>query len=135
MSARDRILNIVLPIIGGAIGGTVGYFLFFWITRQGFYAMIAPGALLVLGCGLMARTRSMTRGIVCGVIALILGVYAEWKFAPFVDDSSFTYMATNIQKLKPITQGLIGIGGLIAFWLGKDGGYSGTYPKFGSTRS
>jgi len=131
MSASERILNVVLPIIGGIIGATVGYFLFFWITRQGFYAMIAPGALLGLGCGLLARTRSMVRGVICGIVAFLFGVFTEWKWAPFIADDSLTYMATHLQDLPPIKPVMMTVGALIAFWLGKDGGYSGTYPRFG----
>ena len=85
-----------------------------------------------LGCGLMARSRSIARGINCAIVALILGVYTEWKFAPFVANDSFTYMATHIQDLPTIKPVMMAVGAFIAFWLGKDGGYSGTYPRFGS---
>ena len=134
MPARERIISWILSLIGGTIGGTVGYYLFFWISRQGFYAMIAPGALMGLGCGLMARHRSMVRGLICGLAALILAVYTEWKFAPFLANDSLGYMATHLLDLAPIKLVMMSLGTLIAFWLGKDGGYSGTYPKFGSNK-
>ena len=134
MAARDRILNVILPIVGAFIGATIGYFLFFWISRQGFYAMIAPGALMGLGCGLLARHRSMIRGIICGLAALCLAVYTEWRFAPFLANDSLGYMATHLQDLAPIRLVMMTLGTLIAFWLGKDGGYSGTYPRLGAKK-
>ena len=134
MAARDRILNVILPIVGGLIGATIGYYLFFWISRQGFYAMIAPGALMGLGCGLLARERSIARGLICGAAALIFGFYTEWKFAPFLANDSFSYMATHIQDLPRIKPVMMFVGAAIAFWLGKDGGYSGTIPRFGSNK-
>lgn len=134
MPIRERITSTLLSLMGATIGGTVGYYLFFWISRQGFYAMIAPGALMGLGCGLMARHRSMIRGILCGIAALILAVYTEWKFAPFLANDSLNYMATHLPDLPPIKLVMMSLGTLIAFWLGKDGGYGGTYPRFGSNK-
>ena len=138
MAARDRILNVILPIVGGLIGATIGYYLFFWISRQGFYAMIAPGALMGLGCGLLARDRSIFRGIICGIVGLLLGAFTEWKWYPFVDnnrnDLGYLYMITHLQDLAGIKPVMMFVGAAIAFWLGKDGGYSGTYPRFGSQK-
>ena len=34
---RNPIVSNSLGLVGGAIGGRVGYLLFMWITRQGFY--------------------------------------------------------------------------------------------------
>ena len=53
-----KFLKDFLPgLIGGAVGGLVGYFLVGWVSRQGFYAMILPGALVGLGCGQASPTR------------------------------------------------------------------------------
>ena len=73
----------VLVLIGAVGGGLVGYFGFLWIARQGFYALVLPGGLLGLGASLFAN-RSTALCIVCGLLALALGVLAEWEFAPFI---------------------------------------------------
>ncbi len=83
MPDRASIVSNTLGLIGAAAGGVFGYVLFMWISRQGFYALIVPGGMLGLGCGLLARHPSMARGIVCGVAGLGLGLYTEWKFRPF----------------------------------------------------
>ena len=38
--------NNVLALCGAVAGGVVGYFAFFWVLEQGFYALALPGALL-----------------------------------------------------------------------------------------
>lgn len=125
MPDRARIVSNTLGLVGGVVGGFVGYSLFFWITRQGFYALILPGALLGLGCGLLARHGSVARGVICGVAGVALGLYTEWTFAPFRDDASLSYFLTHVHTLRPVTLLMIALGGLIAYWLGKDGGYGG----------
>jgi hypothetical protein len=120
----NRVVSTILGLVGGVVGGVVGYFAFFWITRQGFYGLMIPGALLGLGCGLLARHPSWGRGVACGLAALALGLYTEWKFAPFIADKSFGYLLAHIPQLKPITLVMIGVGALIAFWMGKDSGFA-----------
>ena len=87
----------VLVLIGAVAGGLVGYFGFLWIARQGFYALVLPGGLLGLGASLFAN-RSTALCIVCGLLALALGVLAEWQFAPFIRDGSLGYLGlpTNL---------------------------------------
>jgi hypothetical protein len=82
-----------------------------------------PGAFLGLGCGLLAQHRSLARGIVCAVAALLLSLFTEWKYHPFVDDNSFTYMVTHLKDLSPVTLLMMAIGTIIAFWVGKDAGF------------
>jgi hypothetical protein len=52
----------------------------------------------------------------------MLGLYTEWKFAPFRADDSFGYLVSHAWELKPITQGMIMLGAFFAYWLGKDAG-------------
>jgi len=122
MPVRDRVLSHLLGAAGAAAGGAAGYWLFFWITRQGLYALVLPGAGLGAGCGLLARHTSVPRGVVCGLAALLLGFYAEWKWAPFVADGSLAYFAGHLGALKPITLVMIALGGLSGYWFGKDAG-------------
>ena len=111
-----RSKNIFLALLGAVIGGVLGHFIFFWIARQGFYGLIIPGALLGFGAGI-CRTNSKYVSIVCGVLALALGFFTEWRFAPFVKDGSLGYFLSHITELKPITLIMIAAGGFLGFWI------------------
>jgi hypothetical protein len=125
---NNRVVSTILGLVGGVVGGVIGYVLFGWIVRQGFYGLIIPGAGIGLGCGLLARHRSLIRGIICGLAALGLGLYAEWKYFPFVADPSFGYLVAHVHELKPLTLLMIGVGAFLGFWLGKDAGFGGAGP-------
>lgn len=105
--------------IGAVIGGVLGYLIFMWIARQGLYAMMLPGALLGFGCAAASRLSSNGLGIACAVAALGLGIFSEWKFAPFVADDSFGFFVSHLLELKPMTLIMIALGGVLAYWLGK----------------
>jgi len=49
MNDNARIRNLLAGILGAAAGGILGYFAFFWIAGQGFYALMVPGGLVGLG--------------------------------------------------------------------------------------
>jgi hypothetical protein len=102
-------------LAAGAIGGAIGYWGFFWIAGQGFYALILPGGLLGIGAGLF-RSRSLLLATICGIAATLLGVFTEWKFAPFIADKSFGYFLTHVNELRGITLILIALGGIIGFY-------------------
>ena len=101
MSFQARLVSNLLGVVGAVLGGIVGYFAFTWAASHGFYAMIAPGGLLGIGCGLRARHPSRIRGIVCAVAGLGLGLFSEWKVFPFVADDTFLYLAKNIPQAVP----------------------------------
>ena len=105
----------VFVLIGAIVGGLVGYFAFFWIARQGLYALVLPGGLLGLGASLFPN-RSTGLCILCGLLALALGLMAEWKFAPFITDGSLGYFLTHLQQLRPITLIMIAAGAFIGYW-------------------
>jgi hypothetical protein len=119
-----RILDTALGLLGAAIGGAVGYFAFFWIVQYGFYAGVLPGALIGLGGGLLSRERSWLRGAFLGVAGVVLGLYTEWKFAPFVDDNrvnlGFAFLVTHILEVSPVKLFMLGLGAFFAFWWGRD---------------
>ena len=119
----NRVMSTTLGVIGGIVGGVFGYVLFFWIVRQGFYALVLPGASIGLGCGLLARHRSTIRGVACAIAALVLGLYTEWVFAPFGVDDQFGYLVAHFYLLRPITLIMIGPGTALAYYLGKDAGF------------
>jgi len=106
-------------MVGGLAGGVLGYYAFIFLARQGLYAMMLPGTLLGLGCGLLSGVRSNALGILCGLCALLLGVFTQWRFAPFIDDNSFAYFITHVTDLRSMTLVMIAAGGLLAYWLGK----------------
>jgi len=109
--------TMVRGLIGAAIGGAIGYFAFHWITRQGFYGLVLPGAFLGIGARLCARDGSTPLAIVCAVTSFLLGLFAEWRFAPFVADRSLAYFITHIHQLRPITLIMIAVGAGLSFWL------------------
>ena len=104
-----RLRNNLLVLLGAVIGGTLGHFLFFWVARQGFYGLILPGGLLGLGAG-MSKATSKSVAVVCGILALALGVVTEWRFAPFAADSTVGYFLSHIHQLRPITLIMIVVG-------------------------
>jgi hypothetical protein len=124
MSTNQRALNYLLGILGGIAGGAVGYFVFFYATRQGLYPMVLPGALVGLGCGAMLGTKSNAMGIICGLSALALGLFIEWQFAPFERDRSLGFFLSHINQLRSMTLILIVLGALLAyaFGRGREGG-------------
>ena len=46
----------------------------------------------------------------CALAGLALGLYTEWRFAPFKDDASFPYFLTHVHRLKPFTLLLLALG-------------------------
>ncbi len=118
------IMNCFFGVVGGVIGGALGYYAFFFMVRQALYPMVLPGALVGLGCGALLGTKSNAMGIVCGLCALLLGFFIEWQFAPFVADRSLNYFITHIHQLRSMTLMLIVIGALLgfAFGRGREGG-------------
>jgi len=122
---QRRLVSNLLGVLGGIIGGIIGYFAFVWLVNQGFYGLMLPGALIGFGCGVLARDRSLARGAACAFAALGLELFAEWKEFPFAKDDSFGFMLAHFHEKAPIKIVMLLAGVLLAFWLGKDGGFSG----------
>jgi hypothetical protein len=112
----DPFVNTVRGLLGAAVGGAAGYFVTGWLARQGFYAMAVPGATLGLGAGLLVAKRCPGVAIVCGVLALALGLFTEWRNFPFIADHSFSYFLRHLGDLRPLTMILIGLGTLGGYW-------------------
>ena len=104
-----------LALVGAAIGGALGYFLFFWLAGHGFYGMIIPGGLLGIGAGIF-KSRSIVIAVICGFAALALGLFTEWRFAPFVADDSLGYFLAHFYQLSGLTLIMIAVGAAIGFW-------------------
>ncbi len=120
---RERIISTLLGVIGAIVGGLAGHFVCAWIARQGFYALVLPGAFVGLGCSLLARHQSTARGVACGVGAVALGLYTEWSLFPWLTDGSLGYFLAHLRDLKAVTWIMIGLGGAIAYYLGQDASY------------
>ena len=120
-ASRDSIaVSFGRGIIGAAIGGTIGWFVFGWLLSQGYYALALPGALVGLGFGLLSRRSMLIGGLFCAVAALALMVVCEWQHRPFSDDKSLVYFVTHLQQLdNQFTYVLLAVGTVFAFWFGK----------------
>jgi hypothetical protein len=108
--------NDILVLLGAAVGGLLGYVLFSWLAGQGLYGLALPGGLLGLGAGVF-KTRSKMVPIVCGLSALALGLFTEWRYEPFVADGSLRYFVLHVHQLQPITLLMVAAGTLIGFWV------------------
>jgi len=113
------VVGVVLGLGGAVVGAFLGYLLFVAIAGQGFYAIVLPGALAGVGCGALSGRKSNTLGIICGMLGLIAGILAEWRFAPFIADKSLFYFLTHIHEVTRFTQVLILLGAAFAFWFGR----------------
>lgn len=109
----------LLGLGGGVAGGVLGYFLFMVIARCGFYAIVLPGALVGIGCGALSGRKSNGLGIVCAVLGLAAGIFAEWRFAPFAIDESLSFFLTHFHENGGVTLVLIAIGAVCAFYFGR----------------
>jgi hypothetical protein len=105
-----------MTLCGALAGGTLGYFAFLWLASQGFYALALPGGLLGFGAGI-GRTRIIIVPVVCGLAATALGLFTEWRFAPFAKDESLGYFVAHVFQLTPVTLVLILVGGAVGFWV------------------
>ncbi|WP_422924939.1 hypothetical protein [Singulisphaera sp. PoT] len=117
---RSRVISNILGLIGAVIGGIAGVFVFRWLLGQGLYGLMIPGALVGLGCSQLSLHRSVPRGVVCGLGAIGLALFCEWKHFPFVDNKEFGYFLGHLNDLKVPTQLMVVLGGVFAFWFAKD---------------
>lgn len=106
-------------IVGAAIGGTIGYFVFQWLLTQGFYGVALPAALLGVGFSIGARRTLFLGGVFCAITGGMLMVFSEWNTRPFVKDESLLYFLQNLTELNSVTHIYMAIGAAMAFWFGR----------------
>jgi hypothetical protein len=119
VAPMKSVLVILRGVAGGVLGGVVGFFVFQWLARSNLYGMVIPGAAVGLGAGLAARGRSLMLGVICALGAIALSVFAEWALFPFVKDNSLSFFLAHVHELHPWKLIMMGIGGVLAFWLGQ----------------
>ena len=111
-------IGALRSLAGAAIGGAMGYGLYLWLLRQGLYALVLPGAGVGLGCHLASLDRSKTRGVLMAVVAIALGLVADWrtmmKVAPFVD------FLQGLPHRVPWVWVMLGLGGVLGYWWGRE---------------
>lgn len=105
-----------LVLLGAVLGGGLGYIVFFAFAARGLYGLALPGGLLGLGAGIF-KTRSRAIPVVCGLMALALGLFTQWRFARFATDASLGYFVLHVHQLSPLTLIMIAAGTLIGFYV------------------
>ena len=114
-------MDVVPGLLGAAIGGVVGYYAYVWGLGQGLKAGVLPGAFIGLGSGLLSTRPSKLRGAICGVAALGLGLFAEWRNFPFIADEGLGYFLGHVHRLNPLVLIMIGLGAFLGWRWGGDG--------------
>jgi hypothetical protein len=117
MNESSQPQTIAFGLLGAVAGGCLGYFAFFWIAQQGFYALVVPPALLGLAAGVCARQRSPALAAICGVAGLALGIFIEWRASPFLADNSLSYFLAHLHALRPITLIMLALGAFLSYRL------------------
>jgi len=120
-----HLISNLLGLVGAIVGGVLGFYTFGWVLGHGFLGLMIPGALLGLGCSVLARHPSILRGVICAIAALGLSLFADWWFEPFNADASLQYFLLHVIDLGPVRLFMIGFGILIAYWVGKGAGIRG----------
>lgn len=106
-------------IVGAAIGGAIGFYVFKWLLTQGFYGLALPAILLAIGFAACAKRSMLSGGLFCAIVGLILMILSEWITSPFVKDESLGYFLQNLAELQPVTLIFMAVGTAAAFWFGR----------------
>jgi hypothetical protein len=109
------IVHLLRGLIGATAGAFAGYHAFGWILKQGFYAMVVPGALIGLGFGYASGARSKGLGAICAGLAVAFTLFVEWKFMRHGNIEAFL---NNLQHLGGVTWLMILLGAWCAYSFG-----------------
>jgi hypothetical protein len=109
---------ILRGIAGGASGGALGYFVFDWALTQGYYALVLPGSLVGLGCGLASGRKVLALGILSAVGAFAVGVLADWNSLANPSPTILGHLATLLQSNRQMAALLILVSVALSFYFG-----------------
>lgn len=126
MNVQNPRVKLVLAVACALGGGLVGHFLFIWMARQGFYALLLPGALVGIGAGMVLKERSVPLMVICGAMGLAFGTFSEWRLRPFIADNSFSYFVTHLPDLLPLTKLMLALSAICGAYFAR--GRSATRP-------
>jgi hypothetical protein len=118
---KERVMDFVPGLIGAVMGGVFGFFIYRLGLQQGLKAGVVPGALVGLGSGLLSSRPSRLRGLICGIGALAIGIFAEWRFAPFNKDDTLGYFLTHMNLLPSLVIVMIALGTFLGYYWGGQG--------------
>jgi len=108
--------SLILGLIGALAGGLAGYYGFFWMVSQGFFSPILPGAFLGLGAGLCVRHRSNLLGAICGIAAIGIGIFTQWRaVVRGGGEESFADYVRYAYSEPPVTLIMIALGGFFGY--------------------
>ena len=113
---------IGLLVVGAAVGGLVGVVGYFWLLKQGYYALVLPTGLVGVGCGQFARRPSNARGLVCALVGLAAGFTCDWKSTGGLKDMSFGEVLGQLGNFHPVTWLMLGLGTALSFSMGRGAG-------------
>jgi hypothetical protein len=120
---RKILVEFVIPLSCGVLGGVIGGTLVYWLRKQGLYAAVLPGALAGLGSGMLARTNSNLRGFFAALLAALAGLMTEWLvfFLPREKTlENFVGFLKEFPSEPPITKIFLGLGLILGFWWGRE---------------
>jgi hypothetical protein len=112
-------LAMLRGVVGGAVGGFLGYHAFKWlILNHGLYAMVLPGALVGIGCGLASGRKAIALGVLSAIGAFLVSVLANWHVLAEPSPTFLEQITTLVEPHRRMTALLILVGVAIAFYFG-----------------
>ena len=100
----------ILGVAGALFGAALGYWCVGLLARQGLHAIVLPAALPGLFAGASSKERSIGWAVLYGAIGIVAALLTEWRYRPFIADSSLGYFFRHLNDLQLIVLIVIGIG-------------------------
>jgi hypothetical protein len=104
-------------VFGGIVGGVIGFYIFHWAVRQGFFALIVPGAMVGMIAGFGIGSRSQPFAIACGVAGLAVGLFTQWTFVNRAVTMDLMEFLMKIKDQKPLTLIMLVLGTFFSYRL------------------